>query len=85
MPLNTADTGRPMGARISRFSLPADFAFFLQQLLSFSRDPAVVPIRELQEGLFSAGEAAPAAGVQKGRTGIDFPTETCTHLSRGSK
>ena len=46
MPLNTADTGRPLGARISRFSLPADFAFFLQQLLSFSRDPAVVPIRQ---------------------------------------
>ena len=69
MPLNTADPGRPVGARISRFSLAGDFAFFLQQLLSFSRDPAGVPIRESQEGLFSEGAPRPLIF----RAGPGFP------------
>ncbi len=57
MPLSTAHPGRPMGAGFRTFFLAGDSAFFLQQLLCFSRDPAGVPIPETQEGLFS--EAPP--------------------------
>ena len=74
------------GSRISHFFLPGDFAFSLQQLLSFSRDPAGVPIRQSQEGLFSEGAPFSRAAIfpagAKGRPRVDFPTETRHHVSQ---